>query len=290
MAENWAQRRRAGRLESTKLRPNMPITSPPLDDACYQALVDDILRRIPSQTPEWTGTDPSDPGITLVELFAYLSETLLDRATNLPDRRRQAAVRLAVAAQALASASVPKEGSADQPCGLDRITYFAGRLLSAEDLTAEQNYHREKLRRHNRHLHGTGIVDGLGVRLDTGSGKTAVRVEPGIALDPYGEELAVCEALSLSLPVPTPDASILVELAYSEHPTRPVPAPEELAGTAGLRYSRVVETCVASLSPTATPTPGAVVLAHLKTVRGRWAIDRRFKARRIGFPPGQRQG
>jgi len=44
-----------------------------------------------------------------------------------------------------------------------RVHYFTGKLLTAEDLAAEQTYHVEKARRHNRTLHGAGVAQGLGV-------------------------------------------------------------------------------------------------------------------------------
>jgi hypothetical protein len=54
------------------------------------------LRRIPVHNPEWTDFNRSDPGITLVELFAFLGETLLwvidERGRQ---RRRRRARRLA---------------------------------------------------------------------------------------------------------------------------------------------------------------------------------------------------
>ena len=40
---------------------------------------------IPAWAPEWTNYNPSDPGITLIELFAYLSEMLLYRLNRVGD-------------------------------------------------------------------------------------------------------------------------------------------------------------------------------------------------------------
>jgi hypothetical protein len=57
----------------------MPITLPNLDDRRYDDLVKEALAIIPAQAPEWTNHNPSDPGITLVELFAYLTEMLIYR-------------------------------------------------------------------------------------------------------------------------------------------------------------------------------------------------------------------
>lgn len=66
----------------------MPITLPAIDDRSYQQLVADALARIPIHTPEWTHTGPSDPGVTLVELFAFMAESLLYRANLIPERNR----------------------------------------------------------------------------------------------------------------------------------------------------------------------------------------------------------
>jgi hypothetical protein len=67
----------------------MPLTMPNLDDRRYQDLRDDALARIPVHTPEWTNFNKSDPGVTLVELFAFLTESLLYRCNQIPDRNRK---------------------------------------------------------------------------------------------------------------------------------------------------------------------------------------------------------
>ena len=60
----------------------MPITVPKIDDRRYQDLLSEALARIPVHTPEWTNFNRSDPGVTLVEVFAFLTESLLYRATR----------------------------------------------------------------------------------------------------------------------------------------------------------------------------------------------------------------
>ncbi|HEX6267913.1 MAG TPA: hypothetical protein VFZ81_13585, partial [Burkholderiales bacterium] len=57
----------------------MPLQLPNLDDRRYADLVAEARRLIPVHDPSWTNHNPSDPGITLLELFAYLSEMLLYR-------------------------------------------------------------------------------------------------------------------------------------------------------------------------------------------------------------------
>lgn len=63
----------------------MPIQPPNLDDRTFKALVDEAKARIPTYTPEWTNFNDSDPGMTLVKLQAWLTETLLYRVNRLPD-------------------------------------------------------------------------------------------------------------------------------------------------------------------------------------------------------------
>jgi hypothetical protein len=57
----------------------MPLQLPNLDDRRYADLVEEARTLIPTYAPEWTNHNPSDPGITLIELFAFLSEMLLYR-------------------------------------------------------------------------------------------------------------------------------------------------------------------------------------------------------------------
>src|SRR6266498_2859205 len=67
----------------------MPLTIPTLDNRTYQELLDEALARIPVHNPEWTNFNRSDPGVTLVELFAFLTENLLYRSNQIPERNRR---------------------------------------------------------------------------------------------------------------------------------------------------------------------------------------------------------
>jgi hypothetical protein len=72
----------------------MPLPSPILDDRSYAQLRDALIRRIPVYNREWSDHNPSDPGITLIELFAYLSETLLFRFNQIPEATKLEFLRL----------------------------------------------------------------------------------------------------------------------------------------------------------------------------------------------------
>jgi len=67
----------------------MPLTIPAIDDRRYQDLLDEALARIPVHNPEWTNFNASDPGVTLIEVFAFLTESLLYRANQIPERNRR---------------------------------------------------------------------------------------------------------------------------------------------------------------------------------------------------------
>ena len=67
----------------------MSVPAPVLDNRSYQDLVDEALARIPIHNPEWTNFNRSDPGVTLIELFAFLTESILYRANQIPERYRR---------------------------------------------------------------------------------------------------------------------------------------------------------------------------------------------------------
>jgi hypothetical protein len=72
----------------------MPLIPPSLDDRSYDDLVQDLLASIPAHTPEWTNPQPGDPGRTLLELFAWLADTILYRANLIPEKQRVAFLKL----------------------------------------------------------------------------------------------------------------------------------------------------------------------------------------------------
>jgi predicted phage baseplate assembly protein len=72
----------------------MPIRPPALDDRSFDDLVAELVARIPAHTPEWTQPRAGDPGRTLIELFAWLGDTILYRANLIPERQRLAFLRL----------------------------------------------------------------------------------------------------------------------------------------------------------------------------------------------------
>ena len=67
----------------------MPIEVPRIDDRSYREILNDALARIRVHNPEWTNYNESDPGVTLLELFAFMTESLLYRSNQIPERNRR---------------------------------------------------------------------------------------------------------------------------------------------------------------------------------------------------------
>ncbi|HEY0370444.1 MAG TPA: putative baseplate assembly protein, partial [Thermoanaerobaculia bacterium] len=64
----------------------MPLQAPVLDDRNFAQIVAEAKTLIPRYTPEWTDFNESDPGITLLQLFGWMTDMLLYRVNRVPDR------------------------------------------------------------------------------------------------------------------------------------------------------------------------------------------------------------
>ena len=73
---------------------------------------------------------------------------------------------------------------------LERPRFFPRQIVTADDLTLDQDYFLEKLRRHNRNLHGWGVV--CGATLDYSKKEWMIVVKEGSVLAPCGDEIVIC--------------------------------------------------------------------------------------------------
>ncbi len=64
---------------------DMPLPLPNLDNRTYTDLVDEIRTLLPGLAPAWTDYNPSDPGMALVELMAWLTDMTLYRVNQIPE-------------------------------------------------------------------------------------------------------------------------------------------------------------------------------------------------------------
>lgn len=72
----------------------MPLPVPNLDDRTFDQLVAEARGLIPKYFPKWTDYNPSDPGITLLELFAFLVEAAVYQINRVPERSLEHFARL----------------------------------------------------------------------------------------------------------------------------------------------------------------------------------------------------
>jgi hypothetical protein len=250
------------------VKPIPGVSTSTIDLEMARALVAAIQPIIERTQPGWTRFNDADPGITLIELFAWVVEGLLFRSGGYSERRRKAVLGAAADVVAVADACAIER----EP--LKRPSFFAGRLIDAATLQSEQDYQREKHRRHNRNLHGFGIVSGLEVRVDATAGADGdcVVVDPGYAIGRCGEEIAVSECVRLTLPADGNAA--YVSLRHWDHPGAEVPS----QGT--LNVSDVEEACAIAIVRDVLPS--ALVLARLVRLDGQWNVDSAFVRTRAG--------
>ncbi len=72
----------------------MPIELPNLDDRTFADLLDEGRNMIPALAPSWTDHNPSDPGITILEAFAAVTEQLIYRTNRITNAHKNVFLRL----------------------------------------------------------------------------------------------------------------------------------------------------------------------------------------------------
>lgn len=95
----------------------MPIPLPQLDNLSFEELVDEARSLIPSLSPSWTDHNASDPGMTLIELFAWMSEMLIYRSDQVTPEHQRTFLRLL---NGLESDSAEETDSAEEQRQLDQ--------------------------------------------------------------------------------------------------------------------------------------------------------------------------
>jgi len=72
----------------------MSIILPNLDDREFADMVAEAKGMIPQLAPSWTDHNPSDPGITLIELFVFISEMLMYRTNRVTEANKRVFLQL----------------------------------------------------------------------------------------------------------------------------------------------------------------------------------------------------
>ena len=112
----------------------MPIPLPNLDDRTFTDLVEEMRARIARYSPEWTNHNISDPGIMLLELFAWLTEATVYQINRVPDYStmqflKMVGVTIQAAQPAILKLAVEVADLDDQPWILPRGTRLSTHFI-----------------------------------------------------------------------------------------------------------------------------------------------------------------
>lgn len=72
----------------------MTLPVPDIDDRSFEEILDEALSRVPVHNPEYTNFNESDPLVTTLQVFSFMTESLLYRANQIPERNRLKFLRL----------------------------------------------------------------------------------------------------------------------------------------------------------------------------------------------------
>lgn len=165
--------------------------------------------------------------------------------------------------------------------GEKRVRYFTGQVLGASDFETEQQYFRDKLRRHNRFLHGHGVVTGLELSVLQKGSSSSVVVSPGYGISVEGEELLLTQPLELKIDAQT--SPQYVTLRYAEVETDPVPTMGPNPSTPSIP-SRIEEGVLACIVP--EKESGGVTVGRINLSDLGWIVDGEFLIQRPFGPVG----
>lgn len=129
----------------------MPLELPNLDDRTYKDLLEEAIAQIPTYAPEWTNYNPSDPGIVLIEMFAYLTEMQIYRLNRVTDKNLQTFLKLLNGENWTQTQNLTEE-----------IRQAVVRLRSRYRAVTRQDYERLSTENFNNWLAETGQLEDLG--------------------------------------------------------------------------------------------------------------------------------
>ena len=174
----------------------MPLSKhfPVIDDRRYADIIAEARARIPRYTPEWTDVNESDPGFTLVELFAWMTEMQLYRLSKVPQLNylkflELVGIEMAPAKPAMAEITFPVEDNYNQPYTIvpARTQIFAGEPDEQGPIIFETDWALTTL---TAKLNVVQTFDGL-----TYNDVTEANQDPTLRFEPFGSQVNTNNAL-----------------------------------------------------------------------------------------------
>ena len=178
---------------------------------------------------------------------------------------------------------------------LKRPRFFDGKLLNIQDLEVEQQYFINRMKLHNRYLHGYGVVCGLKVSLSDDI-HPAVIVSPGYALDAAGNDLLVSTSQRGPLPDVVDERVAYLCIRWVEHETDFLPVPADATGSLDPTEASAIEEQVLLEYESSCPASKkrkpceeeigcgeqhGIALARLVKANGLWKIDKCFRVQQV---------
>lgn len=190
----------------------MPIPLPNLDDRTYAELTAEARALIPTLHPDWTDHNPSDPGIVLVELLAWLTEMLLFQVNEIPDASTETFLRLLHGR----TWSRPPEATLD-----DAIRDTIGFLRERYRAVTVADY--EHLIRHD--WPGSPEATALGpiaplARIRAVARRNLAALDPAVRAEPAPAHISVVVVPEATTPHPQPSPDVVTALAAFLAPRR----------------------------------------------------------------------
>lgn len=176
------------------------IELPRLDDQKYTEIVEAAKRRIPVIFPEWTDFNEHDPGITIIELFAWLKEMQQYTLDRIPDSTREAMLLLAGAEPRRPAPAKTRLGFSGDvpgrlPAGSSAVSADGTEFTLTEPFVSQEFSVRSVFMRS-----AEGFVD-----------VTGISAEPGTAFYPFGAELD-CAGRSLFIQTDAPVQELTLDI------------------------------------------------------------------------------
>lgn len=152
---------------------------------------------------------------------------------------------------------------------IKRLHYYDQQFLREPDFTDEQKYHMDMRRRHNRTMHGWGIVEGMKVVIKDSQ---TVTIQAGMALDADGREIIIGQAQDIAIPGGPSNANktyyVAVKYKSPEDLTDPPPPQDVITPADRTRVTERPDFPAPNLSLPADPSRTVVLCAVLLNASG----------------------
>ena len=187
---------------------------PKLDNRSFEELRQEAIRQLQAVCPGWTDLSPSDPGIALVEAFAYLTQVMLYRLNRVPEKQYNAFLRLIGITPLPPAAATTTLVFQRTGAGAERITIPAGTRVAAGPVqfttVAAVRIEGTQPQAEAQAFHGEAIEDEL-VGLGTGAAGLELKVKHAPIVAAMSDGLDLIVAIEETEPIPPEARAVRID-------------------------------------------------------------------------------